>query len=822
MSFALAPKTCRSAVLLAFPFGLVSTVTTSALRSPVKQSSLEGEDAFSPLQSPRGSDASGGLWWNSSSRNLDNFVDVMMAPAAKVVLNPSHLSGTGREQDLPDQSWSSVTLSLAISGVQLLAALSIFEGLLLWRPGFRFLAPRLAQRRGPEAGVPWKAPFGWVQAVWHERGRHGSLEPDGLVLVRFCELGLKFCLCGTALDTLLLPMYATGHGSADGFNRLSLSNLKHGGSFRFWGVIVAAYTLTAAFARFAIEEWHSFVACRREHYRRLASGIGGVQAAQAQRSLMVENIPAEQRSPQAIGEFFGNLFGDSAVHSCVLQTNTAAAYHIQGLYRTSRRLSFCCCCPSRAHSDLHELGAHSPRSSMSGQPEPPRSPGLFANSPPDREDTTSSAVPVSAVGLIEFVQDPRARLRQAAQDLARDRPPSSTAFVTLRSAAHCVTAKQVVLTHAPGWDVVDAPETRDLIWRNVSIPLNQLKSRNRAAVAACSVGLVFWTVPVGLIQTWSSIANVEQWLPLVTDLREWSPVIFSFLTAWMPVLALMALQALLPRLFEASAVAFEGHKAKSRVQRIVLNRCFAYQLASLYVMNMSGSIIRALQDIFDSPKNVLNILASSLPQVAVYFFSLVMARVSISLPLLLLRPWDVPATGASARAAESRPAPVRCYLGSQAADSALVLVIGLTYSFIAPAILPACALYFGLASIVYRWLFANVYEPEFDGGGVIWYDLFNSVLLGLLLGALSLLGLAAAYASYGQFMVLLPLPFVVGTLGWYCWYRIGFQSKHVSLGDAVQVDAAEDPTPGFTRDFYEDPILSWASFETALEREVSG
>lgn len=717
------------------------------------------------------------------------------------------------DPSVPDTSWSSVKLSIAVSLIQLAVALGAVEALLLWRPGYRFLAPRLVQRRGSEAGVPWPPPLGWLKAAWHDRRSPGSLEPDGTVLVRFCELGFKFCLFGTMLDVVLLPMYYTGHGNAKGFNCLSLSNLTLGGSNRFWGVVVAAYVLTATFAHFVITEWHSFVHLRRQHFCSAARGECSFEAAQVQRSLMVEAIPPESRSQQAVENFFSGLFGDGSVHSCVLQTDTTAAYRLQVLHQNSRR--FCvCCCPSGVQPDpsvMRTVGAL--RQDMARE--------LVAG--PQRYQGTQGSQ------LLGLVQHSGLAVVQAVQELTVGRSASSTAFVTLRSAAHCAEAKQVLLTHAAGWKVVEAPETRDLIWPNVSIPFGQIHSRNRLAVTACFVCFVFWSVPVGLIQTWANIATLQKWWPSIGNLQDWSPLAFSLLTSWLPVLALMGLQAALPYLFEASAAGFEGHKAKSTVQRIVLNRCFAYQLASVYVINMSGSWLVAMQDIFDSPKNVLSLLAGSLPQVAVYFFSLVMARVGISLPLLLLRPWAWGSLPLAARSRDSPvaagleapepPPPVRCALGSQAADTALVLVIGLTYSFIAPAILPACALYFGLASLVYRWLFANVYEPEFDGGGVIWFDLFNSVLLGLLLGTLSLLGLALAYADSAQFLALVPLPLLVGMLGCHCWYSIGFQSKHVALEDAVHVDGAEDPTPGFCCDLYRDPILVVARGTVAADTE---
>lgn len=68
-----------------------------------------------------------------------------------------------------------------------------------------------------------------------------------------------------------------------------------------------------------------------------------------------------------------------------------------------------------------------------------------------------------------------------------------------------------------------------------------------------------------------------------------------------------------------------------------------------------------------------------------------LARIGITIPILLFYP--------SLRTAAS------CYFPTEAADAALVLVLGLTYSAIAPLILIACAAYFAIASIVYRWLF---------------------------------------------------------------------------------------------------------------------
>merc|ERR1712154_540657 len=77
--------------------------------------------------------------------------------------------------------------------------------------------------------------------------------------------------------------------------------------------------------------------------------------------------------------------------------------------------------------------------------------------------------------------------------------------------------------------------------------------------------------------------------------------------------------------------------------------------------------------------------------------------------------------------------------GGQLASVGIVLVISLTFSCIVPAIMPVCALFFGCASLVYRWLFDSVYEPEFDDMGSFAQDLFHKVMLAVFLGTLSLL-----------------------------------------------------------------------------------
>ena len=176
----------------------------------------------------------------------------------------------------------------------------------------------------------------WSLRIWHSRGDSDPLNQLGLdaqILIRFCQLGLKFSLFGSGLSFILLPLYATGPGHAAGFNKLCLSNLEMDGSIRFWCTILAAYLLTAASSYFVLVEWQSFAKIRRRHFAKAASGTSGSVAAQTCRTLFVDEVPSRQFSEQEITRFFEKIYGGGSVYSCVcasegsaVQTDLPSAY----------------------------------------------------------------------------------------------------------------------------------------------------------------------------------------------------------------------------------------------------------------------------------------------------------------------------------------------------------------------------------------------------------------------------------------------------------------------------------------------------------------
>jgi len=688
-----------------------------------------------------------------------------------------------------DDSVQSVLMALSINSTILVAQLVLFWVLLHFKRLRQVLAPRLAIDPG---GAPCSV-MAWAVRAW-QRGK--ELEPcdtdyrsevrnlDGAIMVRFCFLGFKFSAFGSVVGVGLIPLYAWGDGGARGFNKYNLSNLSRGhyhGDY-FWVVVLAAYLLTAAFLHFVAGEWRRYIKMRESQFKRFASGKAGPGKAQALRSLLIEGVPrGEDRC--GIQRFFGELFPahgrPSSVHSCVLQPDTGELYRLP--VAILRRAKQSAVLKLRQALPFELLLPESPASLHFGK---------------DRHHVLQD--------MNEELEHDISIATRFIHDVAIGHEGSSTAFVTLNSVADRVIAEQLVLDHKKNsWRASAAPEPCDIVWANAAVPLHQVDARTSLTRMWLLVGLIFWSMPVTAIQAWTNMENLPD-VEWVQDFRKSQDLLFTFLSSYVPVLALMSLMYLLPFLLEWFARVYEGHKVKSEIQRLVMGRYLNYMLATLYVTVMSGSLAKALAQILKSPQLAFQILRTQVPQVACYFVTYVIARVGISVPMLLLFPalslLDCSAT-------PGKVPPVYPNFAMEASNLGLVLVLGLTYSVIAPAILPLCAAYFALAWLVYRWLFLYVYTPEFNCRGAFWNELFHGSMVGLLLGTLSLAALADLWSS--EFFALLVLSGVVVVFHYLFHEHFAVPSRFPSLKEARRVDekCGDAVLASFDPSFYVDPII---------------
>jgi len=372
-----------------------------------------------------------------------------------------------------------------------------------------------------------------------------------------------------------------------------------------------------------------------------------------------------------------------------------------------------------------------------------------------------------------------------------------------------------------------APEPGDVVWHNVARPQAQRLVRQFFVEVALLWGLAFWSVPVSLLQAWCSVARLQQLLGFELPVQFVNSNLYAVLTLYLPVMALLGLLEALPAVLYRLALRYEGIKSRSALQMITMQRYWRFQLATIVVTVLSGSISDSLKRILDHPPSLLWQLGQSVPNVAVYFLVTVLSSALVVAPISLLR---LPLLAQLACAATGRglrrllcpgrggPREPGAALPQDFVDSPdhaadlsallLVLLVCVTYATIAPLIMPAGLLFFAAKWAVLAVRYLYVHAPRFDSGGAFWYLIWNQALLALVFGNLTTLAVVGMMSGYAQLPFLLPLPFLPIGFKLRAEYRFAQPSRRLSLRLARQLDA-QDPrlSECFAPDAYWHPAL---------------
>lgn len=383
---------------------------------------------------------------------------------------------------------------------------------------------------------------------------------------------------------------------------------------------------------------------------------------------------------------------------------------------------------------------------------------------------------------------------------------SATGFITFNTLTAKAEASQLLITHRPGLiRTTSAPEPRDIVFANVTLPAEQVRFRGSVANLVLAFGALLWSIPITFVQAATSIEQLERFIPFLAKLDRGS-IAYSLLSGYLPVLALLGLMNALPYVFQLIAQDYEGRKSKSEVQQRVMSRFFYYQIANIYITVTAGSVFEAFESIIDHPRQIINILGQTFPSVAVYFMNVCAVKALSGLPLELSRVWPLLRVTWSQRVGSGqccKKRPKRRTQGSYRRGAfanpilsygwvyptlLLVLLICFTYSVISPLVMPVGGIFFALAWLVYKYQVLYVYIGEFESGGSFWFDVHEWSLICLTLSQLTLIGYITLRGGIRESLLLTPLPIVVYWYRRFSLDRYKLPSQLLSLERARQLD----------------------------------
>lgn len=393
---------------------------------------------------------------------------------------------------------------------------------------------------------------------------------------------------------------------------------------------------------------------------------------------------------------------------------------------------------------------------------------------------------------------------------------SSTAFVTFKSRVTESIAQQMVLSH-DSMEINHAPAPKDIIWDNVAIPKSQVVMRTYITNLGVFVGVIFWSSLV------NSVNLFAKYFPLPSRQQQ-----------MMSAVIMLLLLVCVPYVFAWISVNYEGIKLKSEIQNSVMTRYFYYQLVNVYV-NVgfsSSSLWLQILDVLKKPQTLVDIIGGRVPDVSLFFLSIIIVKIFTSLPLEMIRPIQLLTISSIGNCMDRRKTTRRelrtgvffshpINYGWVFPQQMMVLMIMAVYSCITPLIMPFCSVFFAGAYTMYKYQLLYVYINENQSGGYMWYAVFSRSMIVLQFASCVLIGYLGLQLKdpslSGPFFFVLPLPICLMYFTRFCNQKFKSASMGLSYGFARELDqrnlermanGLSVPHDTFTKTLYRQPSLT--------------
>lgn len=370
----------------------------------------------------------------------------------------------------------------------------------------------------------------------------------------------------------------------------------------------------------------------------------------------------------------------------------------------------------------------------------------------------------------------------------REYPPSSTAFVTMKSVAQAQMIAQAVLDPKVNHLITTlAPSPHDIIWENLC--LTRRERNTRIVIVTISIGLlsVLLIYPVRYLSNFLNVKTISKISPKFGDFLKANPIAENFVTGLLPPYIFTILNIVMPY-FYIWISKKQGFTSHSDEELSSVSKNFFYIFVNLFlVFTLFGTA-----SLSDTTKIAYK-LAASLKGLSLFYVDLIILQGLGIYPykLLLLGnlirfPFGNLFWCKTPRDYLKLYKPPDFNFGLHLPQPILILIITVTYSVMSTKILTAGLIYFIVGYFVskYQLLYACVHPPH--STGKVWPLVFRRVILGVLIFQLTMVGVLALERAYLCASFLAPLPlFTLGLL----WT---FQRNYIPLSIFIALRSIEN------------------------------
>ncbi|CAK9162947.1 unnamed protein product [Ilex paraguariensis] len=280
----------------------------------------------------------------------------------------------------------------------------------------------------------------------------------------------------------------------------------------------------------------------------------------------------------------------------------------------------------------------------------------------------------------------------------------SAAFVSFKSrfgAAIALHFQQGV--NPTEWVIEPAPEPHDVYWTFFSASFMKRWICSLVVIVACMGLTLLFFIPVVIVQGLTHLDQLEIWFPFLKGILNIA-VVSQVITGYFPSLILQTFLYFVPPIMIILS-SIQGYIAQSQITKSACIKVLWFTVWNIFFANvLSGSALYRV-NVFLEPKKIPGVLALAVPGQASFFISYVVTSgwTSSASGLLQMGPLtcNFIKTTFSRKFDADFEVPSIPYHG-EIPRILLFGLLGITYFFLAPMILPFLLVYYCLGYIVYR------------------------------------------------------------------------------------------------------------------------
>uniref|UniRef100_A0A7N0VMB5 CSC1-like protein HYP1 n=1 Tax=Kalanchoe fedtschenkoi TaxID=63787 RepID=A0A7N0VMB5_KALFE len=405
-------------------------------------------------------------------------------------------------------------------------------------------------------------------------------------------------------------------------------------------------------------------------------------------------------------------------------------------------------------------------------------------------------------------------VRMQQSEVSSSEEETRAAFVSFKSQYAAATVFHLQQSVNPTeWVTERAPEPNDVYWPFFSSSFMKRWIYKIVVIVACILLTILFLIPVVIVQGLTNLNQLEVLFPFLTSILKIT-FVSSVITGYLPSLILQLFLKSVPPIMEFLS-SIQGYIAHSEIIKSACNKVIWFTIWNVFFATVFSGTVLYQVSIFLDPKSIPARLAVAVPAQASFFIAYVVTsgwtsaatelfRVIPFICSLLRRP--------CAGNTEELEIPTIPYHR----DIPRILFFGLlgtTYFFLAPLILPFLLIYFCLAFIIFRNQFINVYRSNNETGGRFWPNVHNSMIFSLVLMHAIAVGIFTLKKLSMASTLIFPLPVLTLLFNEYCRKRFLPIFSSYSAESLIKKDRQDENDPSMPEFFsklvsaYQDPAL---------------